>query len=210
MKPEWIARQSRRPSGWVGEVVARVMGFETRSLNAFASSQLPVVPGDAVLEIGCGHGRTLVQLAKRANAGFVAGIDPSDVMVRLATRRLRDAIERGRAEVHSAEAARLPFEDGRFDAALAVHVLYFWSEPQVELREIRRVLRPSGTLVLGFRPDDPDARAQLPDSVYHLRSIADVEKSLRESGFEVERVATHESPFVCVIARATDAIAPAS
>jgi ubiquinone/menaquinone biosynthesis C-methylase UbiE len=185
------------------------MSWETRSLNAFASSQLPVAPGDAVLEVGCGHGHTLVQLARRARDGFVAGIDPSDVMVRLSTRRLRDAIEGGRAEVHSAEAARLPFDDGLFDAALAVHVLYFWAEPQVELREIRRVLRPSGTLVLGFRPDGPEARAQLPDSVYHMRSVGEVEKLLRETGFEVDRVATHESPFVCVVARAVDGIAPA-
>jgi ubiquinone/menaquinone biosynthesis C-methylase UbiE len=61
-------------------------------------------------------------------------------MVRLAARRLRRAIARGRADVRRAEAAHLPFEDARFDAALAVHVLYFWRDPLTELREIHRVL----------------------------------------------------------------------
>lgn len=204
MKPEWIARQSRRPSGWVGELVARVMARDTHAANAFALGKLPVAVGDAVLEVGCGHGQTLAELAGRGAAGFLAGVDPSDVMVRLTTRRLRSEIERDRAAVHRAEAAQLPFEDARFDTALAVHVLYFWPKPATELREIRRVLRREGTLVLGFRPDSPEARASLPPSVYHLRSVREVEKLLREAGFEVERVdkAASGAPFVCLSARA--------
>lgn len=208
MKPEWIARQSRRPAGWLGELVARVMAWDTRAANAFALSQLPLERGDAVLEIGCGHGQTLVKLARRAADGFAAGIDPSDVMVRLTTRRLRSGIDRGHAEVHRAEAARLPFEDARFDAALAVHVLYFWPEPALELREIRRVLRQDGTLLLGFRPDDPGARASLPDSVYQLRSLPEIEKLLQQTGFEVTRAteaAPGATPFACLTARASEA-----
>jgi len=205
MKPLWIARQSRHPAGWLGEVVARVMSIETRSANAFALAQLSLERHHAVLEIGCGHGRTLAKLAHRAAEGFVAGIDPSDVMVRLAARRLRSAIARGRADVRRAEAAHLPFEDARFDAVLAVHVLYFWPDPSVELREIHRVLRPGGALVLGFRPDDRGARASLPDSVYHLRPLPEIEKLLREAGFERPRAAEKPSgaPFVCLSARAT-------
>jgi len=66
------------------------------------------------------------------------------------------------------------------------------------------VLRPGGTLLLGFRPDDVGARASLPDSIYHLRSVPAVETLLRESGFEVTRVAEAApgaAPFVCVLAR---------
>jgi len=202
MKPEWIARQSRRPAGWVGEIVARVMARDTRAANATALDLLSVEPGDVLLEIGCGHGETLAKLARRASDGFVAGIDPSDVMVRLAARRVRREINLGRAEVRLGEAARLPYQNDRFDAVLAVHVLYFWPEPTIELREIRRVLRIGGTLVLGFRPDGPEARSSLPGSVYHLRSIREVEKSVRETGFEAVRVvesAPGTPPFVCVI-----------
>ena len=129
MKPGWIARQSRRPSGWLGEVVARVMARETRAANVFALAQLRAAPHHSVLEIGCGSGQNLERLARRNDAGFVAGIDASDVMVRLATRRLRAQIERGSVDVRHAEAAKLPFEPARFDAALAVHVLYSACEP---------------------------------------------------------------------------------
>ena len=201
MKPEWIARQSRRPSGWIGEIVARVMSLETLGVNAFALNRLPIETGASVLEVGCGHGRTLAKLAARVGDGFVAGIDPSEVMVRLATRRMKRAIDRGRASVHTAEARRMPFESDRFDAVLAVHVLYFRSQPELELREIRRVLRPGGVLMLGFRRDGPEARASLPASIYHLRSVEEVAKLLTEGGFEVDRVADDASPFVCLAAR---------
>jgi ubiquinone/menaquinone biosynthesis C-methylase UbiE len=205
MKPGWIARQSRRPSGWVGEVVARVMARETRAANAFALERLRLAPGDAVLEIGCGHGETLARLAERVAGGFAAGIDPSDVMVRLASRRLRRAIARGHAAVHRAEASHLPFPDARFDAALAVHVLPFWADPARELREIRRVLRPGAPLVLGFRPDGPEARASLPGSVYHLRPASEVAALLREAGFEVCEASEPRIQgmlFACLEARA--------
>ena len=208
MKPGWIARQSRRPSGWLGEVVARVMARETRAANAFALSQLRAEPHHDVLEVGCGPGRSLEQLARRHGAGFVAGIDPSDVMVRLATRRLRGQIELGEVDVRRAAAALLPFEPARFDAALAVHVLYFWPDASVELREIRRVLRLGGVLVIGFRPDDPGARASLPGSVYHLRSVSELEKLLRETGFDEVEVATTilgRMPFACLRARVASA-----
>jgi ubiquinone/menaquinone biosynthesis C-methylase UbiE len=78
------------------------------------------------------------------------------------------------------EAAHIPYPDQRFDKAFAVHVIYFWPQPQQELREIRRVLRPGGLLVLGHRPkDDPSVVARAHPLVYELRSVAEVEKLAR-------------------------------
>jgi SAM-dependent methyltransferase len=200
MKPEWIARQSSRPQGWLGQIVARVMSYETIQVNRIALDELEVGAGESVLDVGCGHGRTLAALEREGKAEFVAGIDPSEVMVSLASRRLRKAMGRGRAEIQHAESSRIPYEDGRFDAALAVHVLYFWPDPAADLAEIRRVLCPGGRLLLGYRPDDAAARAALPSSVYALRSSAEVEKLLLAAGFDSVHTHVHplgEAPFAC-------------
>jgi ubiquinone/menaquinone biosynthesis C-methylase UbiE len=189
-KPEFIARQSRRPSGWLGELVARVMSFETQPANRLAVQELAVQAGEAVLEVGCGHGRTLARLAE-APCAYAAGIDPSEVMVRLARGRMRRWIDAGRADVVLASSAKIPHPDRRFDAALAVHVVYFWNDPAADLREIHRVLRPGGRVLLGYRPRDEETLAALPASVYALRSVAEIESLLGESGFVEPRSVEH-------------------
>ncbi len=202
-KSELIARQSRAPSGWLGEIVARVMAFDTARANRIAVEQLAVQATEEVVEIGCGHGRTLARVAQ-APCAFLAGIDASEVMVRLARRRLHRWIETGRAEVSLAASGTLPYPDSRFDAALAVHVLYFWKDAITDLREIRRVLRPDGRLLLGYRPRDAEALAALPATVYCLRSVVETEELLAEAGFtaihSTERL-IGKSPFVCTEAR---------
>jgi len=182
-KPEWIARQSRQPSGWFGEIVARVMAFETEPVNRIAVEKLAVQAGEAVLEIGCGQGRTLARIGSEPDT-VLAGIDPSGVMLRLARKRLRRWIDAGRTDVSLASSAKIPHADEHFDAALAVHVLYFWRDPLADLTEIRRVLRVGGRLLLVYRPRDEETLASLPASVYALRSIDEVEALLAESGFD--------------------------
>ena len=204
-KPELIARQSRQPSGWLGEIVARVMSFDTAHANRIAVERLGVQADEAVLEVGCGHGRTLARIAQ-APCGFLAGIDGSDVMVRLARRRLRQRTEAGLAEVSLAMSSALPYPDARFDAALAVHVLYFWKDAIADLREIRRVLRPGGRFLLGYRARDVETLAALPATIYSLRSVEETEGLLAQAGFAAIRSTDHsigKSPFVSTEARCT-------
>ena len=195
-KPELIARQSRQPSGWFGEIVARVMSVETRPVNRLAVDELALRAGEAVLEIGCGHGRTLARLADTPGA-YLAGIDPSEVMARLARKRMRPWIDTGRAEIALASSAKIPHPDGRFDAALGVHVVYFWNDPLADLGEIRRVLRPGGRVLLGYRPRDEETVAALPATVYALRTMDQIEALLAESGFVEVRTARHSIGKSC-------------
>ena len=73
-RPEFIARQSACPSGFFGHVLARVMAVETAPENDITLDLLELVPKDAVLEIGFGHGHTIARAAERANQGLVAGV----------------------------------------------------------------------------------------------------------------------------------------
>ncbi len=181
-KPLFIAKQSGHPQGWFGHIVALVMARETAKANRMALEHLDVQDGDAVLEVGFGHGQTVREIARRVPTARVSGVDPSDVMVRVARRKCRAYA--GRLDLRSGLAELLPFDDGVFDRALSVHTTYFWPQLEPGLREIRRVLRDRRRFVLAFRPaDDELAAASLPTSVYTLHSIEEMKSALLLAGF---------------------------
>lgn len=182
-RPRFIARQSAKPSGPIGALIGRIMRSETTADNAMAIAELQVQPGNDVLELGCGHGRTLRQLVRLATPGAVAGLDHSRVMLDLAAAENAAAVAEGCLQLHLGDCEKLPFEPGSFDRVLCVHTAYFWNDPEVCLREIARVLRPGGRLALAHRPDDDEkARAAFPGSVYHFRSDEQILALLARAG----------------------------
>src|SRR5262245_3133438 len=149
-RPEFIARQASCPTGLLGRFLAWIMAAETAATNEKALELLAFRPDDHVLEVGFGHGRTLARAATFVPMGFVAGVDVSEAMVRMATYRNRQFLKQGRIEVKRANSAQIPYPDARFDRAYAIHTLYFWPDPYIHLREIFRVMKPGARFVLGF------------------------------------------------------------
>lgn len=182
-RPLFIARQSSCPSGWVGRVVGEIMARETTAENTLALQHLDPQPNDSVLEIGFGHGRVIAELARRCPTGFIQGIDTSATMLRMASQLNGGAMAAGRVRLDLGDSLSLPYPVHSFDCVLSVHTLYFWREPLEHLREIRRVVKPTGKLVLGFKPDSEDARRAFPPPIYTFRAQEEVHDLLAASGF---------------------------
>jgi len=160
-----FSKQFARPRGPLGRLAARLMRGGNAPLNVWMVERLQVAPRDRVLEVGFGPGVALAALLARASEGFVTGLDASGLMVRQARARHADAIAAGRLELHAGDAGSLPFADASFDKVCGAHVIYFWPDPVATVRELRRVLRPDGTLALGYQERErmpPQAKAGLP------------------------------------------------
>jgi SAM-dependent methyltransferase len=146
-------------------------------------------PGERVLDLGCAAG---------AISHFLAGLGCETVGV--------DAEPRAVAKAHElfpdlgfqlANVARLPFEDGSFDKAVAADLVEHLDDETfgAMLREARRVLRPGGTLsIYTPNPRHPIERLKARDVVLArnpthigLRDAETLERLLREAGFEVDR-----------------------
>jgi phosphatidylethanolamine/phosphatidyl-N-methylethanolamine N-methyltransferase len=101
-------------------------------------------PGDEVLEVGVGTGLSLSCYPRDCR---VTGIDISPEMLQRARQR-RDAHDIDLVHLEEMDARRLRFEDGSFDRVLAPYVISVVPEPEKVMREIVRVCRPGGTVVV--------------------------------------------------------------
>jgi SAM-dependent methyltransferase len=176
-------------------------------LNLWMVELLQVEPGDRILEVGFGPGVALAALLARASTGFVAGVDVSESMVRQAHSRHAAAIAAGQLEIRQGDADSLPYDDATFDTVCGAHVIYFWPDPVRTVRELRRVLRPEGTLALGYQEREhmpPGAATRLSQAGARLVGPGEVEQIVRSAGFEDVRLETRQTPSgpagFCVVA----------
>jgi ubiquinone/menaquinone biosynthesis C-methylase UbiE len=122
------------------EVYDRFVGRYSPELARAMCDEAEVRPGQRALDVGCGSGALVAELAARVGAENVTGIDPSEPFVGAARVKTPGA----RLVVGSAEA--LPFADREFDATLSQLVVNFLADPDQGLREMSRVTRPGGVV----------------------------------------------------------------
>jgi ubiquinone/menaquinone biosynthesis C-methylase UbiE len=140
--------QTKKPRGRFGRILVRSMNFGHSGLTRWGLSTVEIPETASILDIGCGGGRTLERLAALARRGKAVGIDYSNDSVAVARKRNRRLIAGGRVEVVHASVSSMPFPDATFDCALAVESYYFWPDIARDLVEVRRVMKPSGRLVI--------------------------------------------------------------
>ncbi len=183
------------------DAIATMMTRNNADSNRWAVDLLAVEPEDRVLEIGAGPGMGIELLAARTTAGHVAGIDVSAAMVEHARARDADLVRTGRAEILVAPAERIPFPDGAFTKALAVHVAQFWPTPEPALREIRRVLAEGGNVVLATRAYRETAGPPNAASFGWTRAQVDaISAAMRAVGFREVNTRTAENSAEGLIA----------
>ncbi len=122
-----------------GEHAARERGLELLNIQS----------GESVLEVGYGTGHSVVSLAEAVgDAGRVSGVDISDGMFKVATKRVNEAGVSDRVTLKVGEVPPLPFDDNSFDVVTMSFTLELFPLEVIPdvLKETRRVLRDGGRL----------------------------------------------------------------
>jgi len=179
-------------------------------------------PSDRLLDVGTGTGVVALAAARAlAPEGRVVGLDLSDGMLRVAAANAATAGLDRRIAFLKSDAETLDFPDHSFDAVLSLFVLMHLPNPGATLREMHRVLRPGGRLVIAFGSGAPlfslaglrQRLGRVPELIHRLRGRwlnatafldALVARSL-PPGAEPETAAAahhHGSPAPDVLARA--------
>jgi SAM-dependent methyltransferase len=141
-------RQFRKPTGWLGKIAGLGMNREHEKVWRWGLEHIAIAPDAVILDVGCGGGGAVKILAQAAVYGKVYGVDYSEGVLITARRVNRAPIEQGRVELKHGSVSDLPFPDDTFDLVTAFETSMFWPNPVEDLREVRRVLKSSGTLLI--------------------------------------------------------------
>jgi ubiquinone/menaquinone biosynthesis C-methylase UbiE len=140
-----VAEASRRYfnrwAAWYDQSWAQIWFRENHRL--MAESVDPATEA-RILDLGCGTGQLTARLAQRVRHGTVLGVDPAEEMIRVARRQRRR--KNLSFEVGSSDA--IPAGARAFDVVVSTISFHHWSRPLESLREIARVLRPGGRLLI--------------------------------------------------------------
>jgi ubiquinone/menaquinone biosynthesis C-methylase UbiE len=196
------------PRGVLGSLGARLMPRMVASLYPMMAKELDLQPEDALLDVGCGSARLLAEQASHVR--FVAGLDASEIQVAMARKRLADRIAAGTAEIALGDAMVLPWQDGRFSVVCSLNCLKFVPDPGRALREMQRVLRPGGRLVITIdKQVDRWGRSGQVDPMGQWQwNTNDCRRLLEEAGFTDVSIADMPTRMGLQFARGTRLASP--
>jgi len=144
-----IQRFDRESSGYeTWAYQSLIFDWVHRTAIAAVEAISPEINPDTILDIGCGTGRLLRELAERWPAAKLIGVDPAEGMIAEARRRMpSDGGSQG-ATFYVSMAERLPLPDAAVELAFSTISFHHWQEQAQGIREVARVLRPGGRFVL--------------------------------------------------------------
>lgn len=111
----FISKKFRNPTGFFGRIVGEVMARGNESASKWTVPLLDIQPNSHVLEIGFGPGVAIEYAAQKAVNGLVVGIDSSETMVRVASRRNVAAIADRIVDLNYGQVSSLPYSEDAFD-----------------------------------------------------------------------------------------------
>jgi ubiquinone/menaquinone biosynthesis C-methylase UbiE len=124
------------------------MNARHSKLTDWGLSHISIEERETILDVGCGGGRTLSKLASKAPQGKLYGIDHSQESVAASRRTNAHWTRLGRAQILHGSVSELPFPEGMFDLVTAVETHFWWPNLLADMREILRVLKVGGRLLI--------------------------------------------------------------
>jgi ubiquinone/menaquinone biosynthesis C-methylase UbiE len=176
-----------KPRGFWGRLTMRDMNKSHSDLTDWGLSFLAFKKDDVVLDIGCGGGKT-VQKISDYTKGQVYGIDHAPTAVAESLHVNRKAIRKGQVAIVESSVSALPFGVDTFTKVTAIETIYFWPDLENDLKEIRRVMKDGGQLLIATesRADSQEAKEWVKiqrENGLYIPSATSLAKALKATGF---------------------------
>jgi ubiquinone/menaquinone biosynthesis C-methylase UbiE len=177
-----LAKQLRKPSGFLGNIVAKMMEFRNHRSYKEIINKLSPQKGEHILEIGYGPGLGIYQIAGSFPDCHIYGIDFSELMYNKASLRNKKFIEKGIVSLSQGDILTGNPEKVRFDKIFCVNVIYFWNDLNLAFTKIFNMLGEKGEFLIFMDHRDTIEKAKfLADFCKY--PVEEVEMKLKNAGF---------------------------
>jgi SAM-dependent methyltransferase len=182
---QMIGRHAQKPSGLIGRLLADFMTRTTLPSSRWTADLLQVQPTDHLIEVGFGNGASIQYFVALAREGRVVGVEVSETMITVATKRNIAAISSGLVELIQSDGGTLPLPGAVFDKAFTINTVYVFPQPGVVFREMYRVLKPGGRIgvTFPFRETFMDFPLARNTAGFHFHDLDEIRFALEEAGF---------------------------
>ena len=148
MFTQYLINQAKKPSGIVGQVIAKIWTSYFKKLSLWTIKQTTIIDNSRVLEIGYGGGSTIKNLLALNKHLEIHGIDISKESYQVAKRINSDAIQNGDVHLRIGNVDALPYQNDYFDLVFAIQTHIFWKDLKESFQEIYRVMSNHSTLII--------------------------------------------------------------
>ena len=203
-----VFKQFRKPTGWLAGLAGLGMNRGHEKVWRWGLEHIAIQPDAIILDVGCGGGGAVRILAQAASRGKVYGVDYSEDVLPTARRINKALVRQGRVEIKQGSVSDLPFPDDTFDLATAFETTMFWPSLVDDLREVRRVLKPGGILLIAneayadARFEERNARWSRWANLQQLHTPEETHQCLIEAGYtQVEIDTMPDKNWIAAIAQ---------
>lgn len=196
---------TRRPKGFGGKVMVKMMNSGHSKLAHWGFSQISVKEDAKILDAGCGGGANITLWLEKCKRGHVTGIDYSEVSVEESKKRNSAAVKEKRCEIVRGNVADMPFTDNAFDCVSAFETIYFWPGLKTCFAEVRRILKSGGIFMICNESDGTNSADEKWTEKISGMKIYDKEQIcavLKTAGFsEAKSFSNEKKHWLCILAK---------
>lgn len=183
LSPEELAKHLRQPTGEEGIKVGEMMNKGNKHICLNSYQVLNPQNDHHILEIGMGNGLFIPDLLSMAKNINYVGLDFSPTMIAEAQKNNAERIQNKQVSFVESSIETIPFSDEIFNGITTTNTLYFWPNATENIKELFRVLKPGGKLMIAYRDKSCMEQLEISKHGFTKYEIKDVEALIESGGF---------------------------
>jgi len=197
--------QFGKPTGIRGKILVKQLNKQNKNQYNAVIRNIGLKTNNVILEIGFGNGYLIKELFKQNILIKIYGIDISEDMLNEAKIKNKQKFENGDLKLFLEDITRTSFDEDFFDKIYTVNTIYFWSDINSSLSEIKRILKVDGVFINVFSVKSHLNTLECTKYGFNKYTLEEVEKATENNGFNINNIVEiNENSTYAIIAENTD------